>query len=261
MNGAGKGTASPDAAAYGDAATEGSDPICVISSMATAALLTELVSTYQSQSARPILVESVGGVVAARRVAAGEAFDLVVLARDAIDRLSAAGHLVATSVVDLVCSAVAVAIPAGSPRPEIGSADALKRAVLAARTIAYSTGPSGVQVARLFERWGIVDQLRERIVIPPPGVPVGSLIARGEVALGFQQHSELLDLDGVEVLGPLPAAIQIVTTFSGAVGGRARNPDAAATALAFMGSPAAADAKRRQGMDLPDGCRPGGASP
>ena len=180
---------------------------------------------------------------------AGEPFDVVVLASDAIDKLLAAGHLVAGSEVDLARSGVAVAVRAGAPRPEIGSEDALRRAVLAARTIGNSTGPSGVALATLFERWGIAERIRDRIVTPPPGVPVGALVARGEVELGFQQLSELIHVEGIDVLGPLPPAIQIVTTFSAAVGARARQPDAARALLAFMASPAATDAKRRQGME------------
>jgi molybdate transport system substrate-binding protein len=195
------------------------------------------------------VIESVGGVDAAKRVQAGEPFDVVVLASDAIGKLLAAGHLVTGSEVDLARSGVAVAVPAGAPRPEIGSEAALRHAVEAAPTIGYSTGPSGVALARLFERLGLAERIRDRIVTPPPGVPVGTLVARGEVALGFQQLSELIHVAGVDVLGPLPAEIQIVTTFSAAVGARARQPEDARALLAFMASPAATDAKRRQGME------------
>jgi molybdate transport system substrate-binding protein len=143
---------------------------------------------------------------------------------------------------------VSVAVRAGAPRPDIGSEGALKRAVLAARSVGYSTGPSGVQLAKLFERWGIAGQLRERIVTAPPGVPVGALVACGEVELGFQQLSELMHLDGIDVLGPLPEPVQIVTTFSAGVGAASAQPDAARALLHFMASPAADDAKQRQGM-------------
>ena len=179
----------------------------IISSMATRQVLADLVADFERTSPHRVSTESVGGVDAAKRVQAGEAFDAVVLAANAIDQLIAAGRIVAGSRVDLVNSGVAVAVRAGSARPDIATEDSLKRAVLAARSIGYSTGPSGVQLAKLFERWGIAEQIERRIVQAPPGVPVGSLVAQGEVALGFQQLSELMNLAGIDVLGPLPAAI------------------------------------------------------
>jgi molybdate transport system substrate-binding protein len=226
-----------------------SKPLTGISSMATRALLAELAAAYGRESGQAVAIESVGGVAAARRVQAGEAFDVVVLASDAIDRLVLSGHAVAGSKVDLVHSGVAVAVAAGAQRPEIGSEDALRRAVQQARSVGYSTGPSGVALARLFERWGLADEIRERIVTPPPGVPVGHLVARGEVELGFQQLSELMHLPGIDVIGPMPEPLQIVTTFSAAVCTAAAQPEAARRLIAFMASPGAADAKRRQGMD------------
>jgi molybdate transport system substrate-binding protein len=220
-----------------------------ISSMATKVVLAELTQAHAASARCRVVITSVGGVDAARRVETGGVFDVVVLARDAIDKLLAAGHLVAGSRVDLMRSGVSVAVRAGAPRPDISSEEALRRAVLAARTIGISTGPSGVQLGRLFERWEIADELRARIVTPMPGVPVARLVARGEVELGFQQRSELIRLGGIDVVGPLPAPIQIVTTFSAAVGARARQPEEARALLAFMASPAAADAKRREGME------------
>ena len=224
-------------------------PITVVSSMATQAVLAELARSFETRSQHRVALESVSGLAAAVRVRAGESFDVVVLASGAIDRLLEAGCLVPDSKVDVARSGVALAVRAGSPRPEVGSEDALKRAVLRARTIGHSTGPSGVELARLFERWGITEELRGRVVVAPPGVPVGSLVAGGEVELGFQQLSELLPVEGIDVLGPMPASVEILTTFSGAVGSASSQPDAARELLGFLISPAAADAKRRQGME------------
>ena len=221
----------------------------LISSMATRQLLQELVASPAAQALAHVRVESVGGVDAARRVQAGEAFDIVALGRGAMDTLAAGGHLVAGSVVDLVHSGVAVAVRAGAPRPDLGTEGAVRAAVLAARTIGYSTGPSGVQLARLFERWGIADEIRPRIVTPPPGIAVGSLIARGEVELGFQQLSEMLGVDGIDIVGPLPDEIQIITTFSAGIASTCTQPDAARALLAHLASPACDATMRAQGME------------
>lgn len=225
-----------------------SSPITCLSSMATRLLLAELAVAFEQRSGITLAVESVGGVDAAKRVQAGERFDLVMLASDAIDKLIAGGHLLAGSRVDLVRSPVAVAVRAGAPRPDIGSEAALKQAVLAARSIGFSTGPSGSFLLQLFERWGVAAELQGRIVQAKPGVPVGKLIADGEVELGFQQLAELLHVDGVDVLGTLPGDTAFVTTFSA---GRCPGAAHAGTAacLAFLNSADAAAAKRRHGME------------
>jgi molybdate transport system substrate-binding protein len=220
----------------------------VISSMATRQLLTELIAIYRRDSAQEVTLEAVGGVDAARRVQAGEPFDAAVLAADAIDRLMQSGSIVAGSRLDLVTSGVAVAVRAGAARPDISTEDAVKRAVLAARSIGCSTGPSGVELAKLFERWGIARAIEGRTVQAPPGVPVGALIAKGDVELGFQQLSELMNSSGVDVLGPLPPAIQIVTTFSAGVLTASTHSQAVRELLRFMASPATQAVKRAHGM-------------
>jgi molybdate transport system substrate-binding protein len=220
-----------------------------ISSMATRQVLGELAAAYEQRTGCPVQIESVGGVDAARRVQAGEAFDLVVLASDAIDKLVASGAAAAGSKVDLVQSPVAVAVRAGATAPDIATEDALRRAVQAAASIGYSTGPSGTALMQLFGRWGSLAEIEKRLVQAPPGVPVGTLVARGEVALGFQQLSELIHLEGIAVVGPLPHAVQIITTFSGALCAASSRAEAVRSVLAFMASPEAAAAKRRHGME------------
>jgi molybdate transport system substrate-binding protein len=220
-----------------------------ISSMATRQVLGELAQAWRERSGRQVSVESIGGVDAAKRVAAGEPFDFVVLAKDAIDKLVAGGTVVAGSRVDLVDSPVAIAVRAGAARPDVGSEAALKKAVLAAATVGYSTGPSGVALVKLFERWGIAQELQGRLVQAPPGIPVGALVARGEVALGFQQLSELIHLEGITIVGPMPLAVQIRTIFAGGVCATSRQPDAVRALLAFLASPDAEAAKRRNGME------------
>jgi molybdate transport system substrate-binding protein len=221
----------------------------LISSMATKPLLADLAALYQRHAPGVLVqLESVGGVDAAKRVQAGEAFDAVVLASDAIDRLVASGHVLAGSRADLVLSGVAVAVPAGQPMPDISTEAALKAAILAAPTLGYSTGPSGVQLAKQFEAWGITEQIKDRIVQAKPGVPVGALIAQGEVALGFQQLSEMRGVAGITVLGPLPDAVQITTTFSGSVAATSAQAQAVRDLLAFWTSPACKTLKEEHGM-------------
>lgn len=226
-----------------------STALSIISSMATRQVLNDLAAQYTQASGQAVTVESVGGVDAARRVQAGEAFDLVMLASNALEQLIAAGKVVAGSRVDLVRSGVAVAVRAGAPMPDLSSEAAVRQTVLQARSLSYSTGPSGVALQKMFERWGIADQIRDRIVQAPPGVPVGSLVAEGQVELGFQQLSELLNLKGITIAGPLPPEIQILTVFSGGLSASSRQPEAVRAMLAYMASPAADEAKRRQGME------------
>jgi molybdate transport system substrate-binding protein len=223
-------------------------PLHGISSMATRTLLAELAAQYQRETGVEVAFTSVGGVDAAKRVRAGEAFDLVVLAADAMAKLAADGAVVAGSVVELVHSGVAVAVPAGAPVPDIGSEAALREAVLAAPRIGYSTGPSGTALLQLFERWGIAAALADRLLQAPAGVPVGQLVAQGQVALGFQQRSELIHVEGITLVGPLPDAVQINTTFSAGLCTAAAQAAAVAPLLDFLRSPATAEAKRRQGM-------------
>jgi molybdate transport system substrate-binding protein len=219
-----------------------------ISSMATRQFLAEAVDAWRQQSGVDVALESVGGVEAAKRVDAGEAFEFVVLAADAIEKLAIAGRVVAGSRVDLARSGVAIAARQGAALPAIHSEEALRHALLAARSVGYSTGPSGVALQRLFARWGIAGALAARLVQAPPGVPVGSLVARGEVELGFQQLSELMHLEGIAVIGPMPPGLEIVTTFSGAVCTAAAAPEAARALLDYVASPAADAARQRHGM-------------
>jgi molybdate transport system substrate-binding protein len=226
----------------------------IVSSMATRHLLSDLVSALPvaagSRGVQPsIEVISMGGVDAAKRVAAGEPFDAVVLAAGAIERLIAEGHLLPGSRVDIVRSPMAVAIRTGEARPAVDTEDAVRDAVVSAPTIGYSTGPSGDHLMALFERWGIAGDVRNRLVQARPGIPVASLVASGEAAIGFQQLSELMNVDGVDVLGLLPGTIQGTTTFSGAVTRVSTLAAHVRDLLAFMASPDVVEIKRRHGME------------
>lgn len=221
----------------------------LISSMATREILSELASQYTQHSAQAITTEAAGGVDVAKRVQAGEAVDIVVLANNAIAKLISDGKVLADSRTDLVKSGVAVAVRKGAPKLDVSNEAAVKNAVLSVKSLSYSTGPSGVYLEQLFERWGILQDIKPKIVVPPPGVPVGSLVAKGDCELGFQQLSELMNLAGIDVLGPLPPEIQTITTFTGAIAANSQEVAAARRVLEYMASPATADTKRRHGMD------------
>lgn len=223
-------------------------PLKAISSMATRLLLSDLCADFEQRTGQAVQVTSVGGVDAAKRVQNGEPFDLVFLASDALAKLAQAGHVLAQSVVPLVHSGVAVAVPAGAPVPDLSSEAALKQAVCEASVVGYSTGPSGVALLALFEAWGLLPQLQGRLLQAPAGVPVGQLVAQGQVTLGFQQLSELLHVPGITLAGPLPEAVQINTTFCGALGVHGQQHEMARELLRFMTSSQVDETKRRQGM-------------
>jgi len=216
--------------------------------MATRRLLGEMIAQFEKTSPHRVALESVGGLDAAKRVRAGEPLDVVVLAREVIDDLIGAARIVEGSRVDVAVSAIGVAVRSGTPHPDISSADGVRAAVLAARRIGYSTGPSGQYLAKLFASWDPDGRLEDRIIVAPVGVPVGSLVARGDIDLAFQQLSELGG-DGIDVVGQLPPDIQMMTTFSGGVARASAQPEAARALLAFMASPALTPIKREHGMD------------
>ena len=225
-------------------------PLVGISSMATRQLLAELARVNASNGGTPLALESVGGVDAARRVQAGEPFDLVFLASDAIAKLVKSSHVIADSRVDLVRSQVAVAVKAGTVAPAIASEVQVRNAVLQAASIGYSTGPSGTALLALIERWGITVDVQPKLRQAPAGVPVAAMVASGEVALGFQQRSEMIDAPGIQVIGDLPTEIAIVTIFSGGVCSVSQRSDEARALLSAFGAPIHAAIKLQCGMAL-----------
>jgi molybdate transport system substrate-binding protein len=185
----------------------------------------------------------------AKRVADGETADIVILPAAQIDELMAKGKLVADTRVDVARSGVGVAIRAGAPKIDIGSSDALKKALLASKSVAYSTGPSGVHMAEIIKTWGIADAMKAKIVLSPPDTPVGVMVGRGDAEIGFQQVSELIRIAGIAYLGPLPADIQEITVFSAAVHRNAGATDAARALVKYLSAPEAAPIIRKTGMD------------
>jgi len=220
-----------------------------ISSMATRQVLADLAVLYEQRSGVQVAIRSMGGVEAARLVRAGESTDIVVLASSVMEKLEAEDHLVPGTRVDFARSGIAVAVRSGTVPPDIGNEEAVKRAILQAGKICYSTGPSGDHLTRLWERWGIGGVVSQHALQAPPGVPVGSIVARGEADLGFQQLSELLHVPGIEVVGSLPPAIQSMTVFTAGVSRTSSRSEQARSLVTYLSSPEAEAAKRRHGME------------
>ena len=190
-----------------------------------------------------------GGVEAAKLARAGEATDIIVLASKAMASLEAEGCLVKGATRDFARSEIGIAVRAGARRPSVASAQAVRQAMLEARRICYSTGPSGDHLRALCEAWGLTDSVLGRALVAPPGTPVASLVANGDADLGFQQLSELLGQPGVEIAGPLPPEIQAVTVFAAGVSSKSSDPEGARALVAFLASPETSGAKRRYGME------------
>jgi molybdate transport system substrate-binding protein len=182
------------------------------------------------------------------RLQRGEVYDVVIMAGDGLDDLIRQGKVAAGSRVDLARSMIGVAVRAGAPKPDMGSVDAVKRALTQAKSVAFSSSASGVYLSGLFERLGIGDMIKAKRK-PVVGEPVAAVVARGEAEIGFQQISELLPVPGIDYVGPLPAEIQEVTIFSGGIAANASQADAARALLKYLAAPTHAAAIKKSGMD------------
>jgi len=228
--------------------------IKVLSTQAVEGAYRELALQFEKASGHKVTTTFTGTLDAQKRIAAGETYDLIIMAGPSIDELIKSGKVAPGSRVDLARSGVGVAVRAGMPKPDIHSTEALKKTLLAAKSIGYSSGPSGVYLTGLFRRLGIADQIKSKLKQTTTGVFVGSLIASGEVEIGFQQVSELAHYPGIDYVGPLPAELQNVTVFSSGMQIGAKSVDAANAWITFLTSPAAAAVFRSKSME-PAGVR------
>jgi molybdate transport system substrate-binding protein len=223
--------------------------IKVLSTQATEEAYRELVPEFEKATGHKVTTIFNGTLDANKRLAAGETYDLLIMAASAIDEHIKGGKIVPGSLVDLAKSGVGVGVKSGAPKPDISTTEALKKTILAAKSIGYSTGPSGVFVIGLFQRMGIADPIKEKLKQTPTGVFVGSIIASGEAEMGFQQVSELSHFAGVDYVGPLPAEVQQFTMFSSGVIAGAKEADGAKALVKFITAAAAAGAFKKRGME------------
>jgi molybdate transport system substrate-binding protein len=219
--------------------------ITVMSTVAVREPYLELVPAFERATENKVATMWVGVSAQNERIKGGEIVDLVIGTASGIDELNKLGRLV--SGVAMAKSGIGAAVLSGAPRPDISSGEALKRTLLASKSIALSVGPSGVYLSGLFQKWGIADELKPKIKQSPG--QIGDVLARGGAEIGFQQVSELIAVKGITYLGPLPDDIQLITVFSGGVHSQAKNPAGAAALLKFLTSPDAVRAIRKAGME------------
>jgi len=221
----------------------------VMASLAIKAAYLELLPAFERSRNEKVETEWVGMADIRKRLGAGEAVDAVIGSAALIEELAANGRLDAASRVDMPRAEVGAAVRAGARKPDIGSVEAFRNALRAAKSVVYSSGPSGVYLARLFHRLGMAEELKSRAVQAPPGTLVGERVARGEFELCFQQVPELAQVAGLDYVGPLPAEIQLTTVFAGAVHAGASRSREAAALLDFLAAREAQPVLRRHGLE------------
>src|SRR5262245_62678743 len=223
--------------------------IKVLSTQATEEAYRELVPQFEKASGHKVTTVFTGTLAAQKRLADGESYDMIIMSSPSIDAQIKAGKVLAGSRVDIAKSGVGVGVPKGAAKPDIGTTEALKKALLAVKSIGYSTGPSGIFMLALFDKLGVADQVKDRLRQTPTGVFVGTIIASREVEIGFQQVSELGNFPGVDYVGPLPADVQQTTVFSSGIIVGANEAVAANALVKFLTTPEAGAAFKKRGME------------
>jgi molybdate transport system substrate-binding protein len=223
--------------------------ITVLSSLATREAYLELVPQFEKSTGHKIATTWAGTVDIMKRMAAGEVFDLVISSSGSISDLTKQNKVVAGSGVYLAKTGIGIGVRKGAAKPDVGSADAFKRAMLNAKNIGLSTGPSGVYLEKLFERLGIADAVKPKIRQIPSGGTVAPLVASGEAEIGFQQISEIAHADGIDYVGPLPADLQLISVFTAGVHAGAAHPNEARALVTFLTTPAGLAVMKKHGLE------------
>jgi molybdate transport system substrate-binding protein len=227
----------------------GAAEIKVLSTQATEEAYKELVPQFEKASGHKVTTVFTGTLGAMKRLSDGESYDLLIMSRQSIDELTQTGKVVPGSRADIAKSGVGVAVGKGKPKPDISTVDALKKTLLAAKSIGYSTGPSGIYVVTMFQKMGIADEIKSKLKQTPTGVFVGSIIASGDAEIGFQQVSELTFFPGIDYVGPIPAELQLITVFSAGIPAGTKQADAAKALVSFVTAPAAAAIFKKHALD------------
>jgi molybdate transport system substrate-binding protein len=223
--------------------------IKVLSSIATREAYLELVPQFERASGHKVSTTWAGTTAIMQRMAAGETYDVVMISSTELGELTRQGKIVSGSRADLAKSGIGIAVRAGAPHPDVSSSAALKQALLAAKTVGYTSGPSGVYMAGLIERMGIAAEVKPKHRTVPSGGTVGTIVASGDAEIGFQQVSELVHIPGIDYIGPLPADVQCITVFSCGLQTGAPQPDAAKALVEFLTTPAAVAVMQKHGLE------------
>jgi molybdate transport system substrate-binding protein len=223
--------------------------IAVISTQATEEAYKELVAQFEKATGHKVTTFFSGTLNVQKKLAAGEPFDLILMATPAVDEQIKLGKAVAGSRVDIAKSGAGLAVRKGAPKPHISSVEALKKTLLAAKSIGYTTGPSGIHMLSVFDKLGIAEQIKGKLKQSPSGVFIGTLVANGDAEVGFQQISELIHFPGIDYVGPLPGELQRITIFSTAIHSGAKQAEAARALVKFLTAPAAAPVIRKYGLE------------
>jgi molybdate transport system substrate-binding protein len=223
--------------------------IKVVSTQATQEAYLELVAQFEKATGHKVTTVFSGTLNVQKRLADGEPYDLIIMSAPALDDQIKQGRAVPGSRIDFAQSGTGLAVRKGAPKPDIRSTDALKKTLLSAKSIGYSTGPSGLYMLTVFEKLGIADQVKGKLKQTPSGVFVGTLIASGETEVGFQQISELVHFAGIDYVGPLPGDLQRMTMFSTGIHTAAKQSDAAKALVKHLTAPAAAPIIKKHGLE------------
>jgi molybdate transport system substrate-binding protein len=223
----------------------------VLSSIATKEAYLVLVPQFERASDQQVTTTWAGTVEIMKRIPQGEVHDLIIVSSTELDELIRQGKIAAGSRLDIAKSGIGVAVRAGAPKPDISSAEALKKTLLAAKTVGYTSGPSGVYMAGLVERMGIAAEIKAKFRSVPSGGTIGTIVAAGDCEIGFQQVSELVHIKGIDYVGPLPKDIQRITVFATGVHANATNSDGAKALARFLAAPAADGAIKAAGLERP----------
>ena len=223
--------------------------IAILAVGATKDVIAELVPQFEKTSGNKVVITWTGSANIKKRIAAGEVYDLVIVGGSVIDAFSKEGKVVPGTRVDLMKTGVGVAVRAGAPKPDIGSSEALKRTLLAAKSVGYSSGASGDYMVSLIERMGVADQVKSKMKQVPSGTRVSTMIESGEAEIGFQQISELIHEKGIDYIGPLPSDVQQITIYSAGLHTGAREPEAAKALVRALTGPDAASVIKQRGME------------